>query len=58
MYLPLLNSGDLFLPYPGPFVPLSIKAGNNRLVMVQPDPYIAGHILDRCKEQGVQVEKK
>lgn len=45
-------SGDdvLFAPYPGPFVALSLKAKYGRLVMVQPDPYIAGHILDRYAE--------
>lgn len=43
--------GDaIFAPYPGPLVPLTNKASDrydHRLVMVQPDPYIAGHILDR-----------
>ncbi len=42
---------DLFVPYPGPFVPLTLKAETKRLVMVQPDKYIAGHILDRFVEQ-------
>lgn len=47
----LLNGDDvLFAPYPGPFVPLSLKAEGKRLVLVQPDPYIAGHILDRYCE--------
>jgi hypothetical protein len=40
----------LFCPFPGPFVPLSEKAAKFRLVLVQPDPYIAGHILDRYIE--------
>ncbi len=40
----------LFCPYPGVFVPFSMKAKDHELVMVQPDPYICGHILDRFKE--------
>lgn len=41
---------QLFCPFPGPFVPLSLKAEKYHLVLVQPDPYIAGHILDRYEE--------
>lgn len=38
----------VFAPYPGPFVALTMKAKKaKRIVMVQPDPYICGHILDR-----------
>jgi len=40
----------LFCPYPGPWVPLSTRAEHHKLVMVQPDPYVAGHILDRWAE--------
>jgi hypothetical protein len=36
-----------FIPYPGPFVPLSKVAATVRMVMVQPDKYVAGHILDQ-----------
>ncbi len=46
-YVPFLTPGAVFVPYPGPFVPLSVKVAEVRAVMVQPDPYIAGHILDR-----------
>ncbi len=42
----LRGQGDVFAPYAGPFAPLSLKAAEVRLVMVQPDTYIAGHILD------------
>lgn len=42
-----LSGDDLFCPYPGPFVPLTVKAAGRRLVMVQPSTYTAGHILDR-----------
>lgn len=37
----------LFVPYPGPFAPLTIRSEHHRMIMVQPDPYICGHILDR-----------
>lgn len=47
---PHLVDGSLFAPYPGVFVPFSVKAAKHSLVMVQPDPYIAGHILDRYQE--------
>jgi hypothetical protein len=40
----------LFCPFPGPFVLLSRKAADFRLILVQPDPYIAGHIVDRYVE--------
>lgn len=55
-----LKPGDIFAPFPGPFVPLTIKAEKMRVVMVQPDPYIAGHIIDRWVdvngEDGVSVD--
>jgi len=48
-----LEVGAVFCPFPGVFVPLSDKAAEHRLVMVQPDPYVAGHILDRyCEVHG------
>lgn len=50
LWLPLLEPGALFCPYPGVFVPFSEKAKEAALIMVQPDPYIAGHILDRYIE--------
>lgn len=45
-----LEDGVLFCPYPGPLAPLTLRAQKARLLMVQPDPYIAGHILDRFAE--------
>ena len=41
---------SVFLPYPGPYIPVTSKAEQHIFVMVQPDPYIAGHILDRYAE--------
>lgn len=49
-YIPTLAEGSLFCPYPGVFVPFGENAGKHSLVMVQPDTYIAGHILDRWSE--------
>lgn len=50
-WVPYLDGEDcIFAPYPGAFVPLTLKAEEKRLVMVQPDKYIAGHILDRYSE--------
>lgn len=37
----------IFCPYPGPFVPLGLNADQQKLIMVQPDRYVAGHLLDR-----------
>lgn len=45
-------TGDMiFAPFPGPFIPLTLKADRHTICMVQPDPYIAGHILDRYEER-------
>lgn len=41
---------DLLCAHPGPLVPLTDRAADMRLVLVQPDPYIAGHMLDRYVE--------
>ncbi|NCC41135.1 MAG: hypothetical protein EOM21_17195 [Gammaproteobacteria bacterium] len=43
----LTEDDAVFCPFPGPFVPLSMKADEVPFVMVQPDPYAAGHLLDR-----------
>lgn len=50
MWAPLLKEGCLFAAYPGVFVPFSVKAAKHPMIMVQPDGYIAGHILDRYAE--------
>lgn len=39
-----------FCPFPGPLVPLAPAAGEKTLVMVQPDGYLAGHLIDRYAE--------
>lgn len=42
----LTTDRDVFLPYPGPFVCFSELSLERRLVMVQPDYYVAGHMID------------
>lgn len=49
-WIEYLKPGVLFCPYPGPFVALTLKADVTPLVLVQPNAYIAGHILDRYAE--------
>lgn len=49
-WAPLLKDNALFCPYPGVFVPFGEKAKDHPLIMVQPDGYISGHILDRWAE--------
>ncbi|WP_327074452.1 hypothetical protein OG196_31930 [Kitasatospora purpeofusca] len=44
---PLLIEGSLFLPYPTPLAPFADRAVGRRLVMVQPERYLAGHLLDK-----------
>lgn len=46
---PYLTICDLFCPYPGVFTPLTKAAKENRLLMVQPDAFLAGHLLDKYK---------
>lgn len=54
-----LVDGALFCPYPGVFVPFCDRAKQSPLVMVQPDSYIAGHILDRLVElRGKKIVAK
>lgn len=42
-----LFDNTLFCPYPNPLTALSMKSTTNHLLLVQPDRYIAGHILDQ-----------
>ena len=51
-WAPLLKKageGAVFVPYPGPYVALGERVTRPGvvLVMVQPDTYLAGHLLDR-----------
>lgn len=42
-----LEPGAVFLPYPDPFVTASEIALEKRLVLVQPDIYLAAHVLEK-----------
>ena len=45
------EEGVVFAPYPGPLVPFTLRADKvPKVVMVQPDTYICGHIIDRFRE--------
>lgn len=44
-----LTDGVLFVPYPTPTLPMTRKAETTTLVLVQPDPYLAGHLVDKFK---------
>lgn len=41
-----LDDGVVFCPYPGPMVTVASALRGRRLLLVQPDRYLAGHILD------------
>lgn len=45
LWVPFLRDDVTFLPYPTPLVPHAPNAG--RLVLVQPELYLAGHLLDK-----------
>jgi len=46
-YINYLEKGLLFVPYPGPYVAVTNKLDKHPSVMVQPNTYLAGHILDK-----------
>ena len=50
LWKPYLTEEHTFCPYPGPLVLLTLKAGTGKLLLVQPDLFIAGHVLDKYKE--------
>lgn len=47
---PLLPDHDLFIPYPTPMLPLTERAADVRLLLVQPNVYLGGHLLDRYED--------
>lgn len=49
----LKGENDIFLPYAGPLVLLTENAKSQRLVIVQPDPYLCGLILDKFVEANL-----
>lgn len=46
-YVEYLTGDVLFLPYPGPYIALSHKLDKQKTIMVQPNVYLAGHIIDK-----------
>lgn len=46
-WVELLEGDVLFVPYPTPTLPFTDRAQRHTLVMVQPDPWLAGHMLDK-----------
>lgn len=46
-FTPYLKDEMLFLPYPGPYAALATKLLKKPSVMVQPNEYLAGHLLDK-----------
>jgi hypothetical protein len=55
----LLVGDLLFVPYPGPYAAVSEAATKHPLLLVQPEPYIAGHLLDKFAaiHGAEQIEK-
>lgn len=53
----LLEEDDLLIPYPGPYVALVAKP-HTRLVMVQPDKYLAGHVLQKWNKSGKPIAEQ
>ena len=49
-WLPYLVEGSIFCPYPGPFAAYGVTAAESILILVQPDHYTAGHVIDRYAE--------
>lgn len=37
----------LLVPYPTPTLTLTVRASSNRLLLIQPDRWLAGHVLDK-----------
>jgi len=50
VFLPLLTEGALLLPYPGPYLPVTRLGLRTVTVLVQPESFIAGHLLDKWTE--------
>jgi hypothetical protein len=47
MWNDYLQGDAIFIPFPDPFITHSDAARKNPMVMVQPDNYLAGHLLDK-----------
>lgn len=58
VWLPHVTEECLFAPYPGPYIALTLASQENKIVMVQPDEWIAGHICDRYFEFNEKNKRK
>lgn len=47
LWAPLLTDGVLLCPYPEPYLTTTDKARTLPLLLVQPNAYLAGHLLDK-----------
>lgn len=47
MWMDYLKGDAIFVPYPDPYVTHVTTAHERPLVLVQPDEYLAGHVLDK-----------
>lgn len=56
-YVPLLTPETLFTPYAGPFILQTTKALEQPLVIIQPNLFIAGMILDTAQKIGLEIVK-
>ncbi len=46
-FVPHLTNDVLLLPYPGPYLAVTLLGLSRSCVFVQPDTYLAGHLLDK-----------
>lgn len=46
-YIEYLKDNVLFLPYPGPYIAVTTKLEKQKALFVQPNTYLAGHLLDK-----------
>lgn len=46
-YVGYLKNDVLFLPYPGPYIAVTAKLEKQIALFVQPNTYLAGHLLDK-----------
>ena len=47
MWKPYLEDGVHFCPYPDPYLTASEMARSESLLLIQPNTYLAGHLIDK-----------
>lgn len=59
VWMPFLQPGRLFLPYPEPMITVTVSERDEVMVMVQPSAFLAGHLLDNhVKAFGKKAAKR